>query len=389
MQNKPIILILCDYYLPGYKSGGGMRTVVNTVDKLQEKFDFRIITRDYDGKLDKTSYTNVKINHWNDLQGAKVFYLSKDTYKLTKILKLVNEVKPEKIYTNSFFSTLAVCVLFLRAFRLIRGIDLIVAPCGELSVDALRLKPLKKRIYIAAVKAFGLNRNIIWKASTALEVPQINRVKGSTGIVKIAPDLLPASILSNYESDLKLKKRPGAARFVFISRFVRIKNFKWLLELLPKIEGNLDIDIYAPLEDEQYWLECAEIINKLPHNVKVIYKGVVEHESISATLFGYHFFILPTLSENFGHICLEALGAGCPLVISDKTPWLELESKNIGWDLNLFDGQVWIDKLNICIDMGNSEYQQMSANARQFAESLVNNEKIVEATEEILLYKLN
>ena len=52
-------------------------------------------------------------------------------------------------------------------------------------------------------------------------------------------------------------------------------------------------------------------------------------------LFEYHFFILPTLGENFGHVFIEALAAGCPLIISNRTPWLELEKKGIGWDIPL------------------------------------------------------
>ena len=74
---KPIILVICDYYLPGFESGGAMRTLVNMVSRLSNEFDFRVITRDHDGPLNKSSYTTVNINEWNGLDDVKVFYLSK------------------------------------------------------------------------------------------------------------------------------------------------------------------------------------------------------------------------------------------------------------------------------------------------------------------------
>ena len=46
---KPLILVICDYYLPGFESGGAMRTIVNMVDRLADEFRFRIVTRDHDG----------------------------------------------------------------------------------------------------------------------------------------------------------------------------------------------------------------------------------------------------------------------------------------------------------------------------------------------------
>ena len=41
---KPKILVFCDFYLPGFKSGGGMWTVVNLVDRFHDRFDFFIVT---------------------------------------------------------------------------------------------------------------------------------------------------------------------------------------------------------------------------------------------------------------------------------------------------------------------------------------------------------
>ncbi len=41
--------------------------------------------------------------------------------------------------------------------------------------------------------------------------------------------------------------------------------------------------------------------------------------------------MLQTLGENYGHVIIEALSAGCPCIISDSTPWKSLEESGIGF----------------------------------------------------------
>jgi glycosyltransferase involved in cell wall biosynthesis len=258
-------------------------------------------------------------------------------------------------------------MLQLRKLGLIPKANVIIAPCGELSEGALQLKSLKKKVFINFSKVSQLHRNIIWKASSELEKTEIEKIKGKGGEIFIAPDLPPNTIFEDYRQELKLKKTSGEARLIFLSRFMRKKNFKWLLEFLGKIEGNLSIDVYGPIEDEAYWTECLEIIKKLPENIKVEAKGSIPHKKAVETLFDYHFFVLPTLGENFGHVFLEALAAGCPLIISDRTPWLDLQKDEIGWDISLENKEKWLETLNYCIRLDNVNYSKLSANARNYA----------------------
>ncbi len=114
---KKKILIIGNYYLPGFKSGGSLRTIVNMVERLGDEFDFEIITLDHDG--DKISYKDVRVNDWNKVGNAKVYYLSQNTVLISKLHKLINETKPDSIYINSIFSRLSIFVLILKKFKLI------------------------------------------------------------------------------------------------------------------------------------------------------------------------------------------------------------------------------------------------------------------------------
>jgi glycosyltransferase involved in cell wall biosynthesis len=385
---KPRILVFCDYYLPGYKSGGGMRTLVNMVERLGSKYEFRIVARDHDGKLDRTPYTTVEINTWNTIGNARVFYLSSKKLRLSTLRDLIREVRPASIYLNSFFATQAVFILLLKKLRQIRRVPVVMAPEGELSRSALAIKPLKKKLYINVVKAFRLKEGLIWKASSEAEKDDIENLGRGTDEVFVAPNLPPKSILAEFTPAIKPEKKGGEVKLIFLSRFARIKNFKWLLDLLPRTRGSLSIDLFGALEDQAYWNECQPQIRSMPERIKISHKGPVRHEDVARTMAGYHYFILPTLGESFGHVCLEALAAGCPLIVSDRTPWLGLETRGIGWDLSLEDPDKWVRVIDQCVAEDDGSFRNRSMAAREAAVSWLADKAMEAKTEQVLDYSL-
>ena len=68
-------------------------------------------------------------------------------------------------------------------------------------------------------------------------------------------------------------------------------------------------------------------------NVHVKYIGLVSRDEIFNTFSKYDLFILPSKSENYGHVIAESLAVGTPVLISDRTPWKNLEKRKLGWDL--------------------------------------------------------
>src|SRR5215207_1184700 len=132
MQRKRI-MVFCDYYLPGFKSGGGMWTVVNLVDRFHDRYDFYVVARNHDGKADLKPYEEVETGEWNSVGNAKVFYLDAKRLNVVFFKQLVNEIRPDILFLNSVFSRPSITLLRARKNSELFGIPVVLSPCGELA----------------------------------------------------------------------------------------------------------------------------------------------------------------------------------------------------------------------------------------------------------------
>ena len=384
-------MIFCDFYLPSFKSGGGMWTVVNLVDRFRDQYDFFVVTRNYDSKGDTTPYTTVVTDQWNSVGGANVYYFAPGSLTINKVVRLVREVKPDVFFLNSAFSLAARKLLTARRKGILPEIPVILAPCGEMSQGALSVKPIRKRLFLKYSEVVGLYKDVIWKASFDSESDEIHMMMGPDVEVMVAPDLVPKSIIPDYSQTWKPKKIKGSVKFVFISRLVPKKNISYFLERLLDIRnGEVIFDIVGPLEDEDYWAQCKSIIARLPENITVNVTGAFpEQRDALRRVCESHFFAMPTLNENFGYVFIEGLAAGCPLLISDRTVWTDIDTKGVGWRIPLETPEKYVEQINKCIEMGDDEYREMSIKSRQYALDWLARPENNEATARVLARALN
>jgi glycosyltransferase involved in cell wall biosynthesis len=147
-----------------------------------------------------------------------------------------------------------------------------------------------------------------------------------------------------------------------------MKNLLFALDVLADLSGHVELDIFGPLDDQNYWNECAERIESLPDNVIARYWGPVPHQFVAKVAAAYDFFLLPTQGENFGYVLLEAMAAGCPIIVSDRTPWQQAAEQGAGWCLPLEKRELWRRVLQSCVHMDPDAYASYSSRARKFVE---------------------
>jgi glycosyltransferase involved in cell wall biosynthesis len=183
----------------------------------------------------------------------------------------------------------------------------------------------------------------------------------------------------------KPEKRTGAVRFVFVSRLVRKKNLHFLLERLSTcIVGDIELDVVGPIEDKEYWKECEAAAEKLPANIKLNVLGAMTYPETLERMKSAHFFVLPTLTENFGYVFIEALACGCPLLISDRTVWGEIVERGSGWTVPIEDPATWSAMIQHCLEMDQEEFSTMARAAREHALTWLADPKIEEASAKLL-----
>jgi len=81
----------------------------------------------------------------------------------------------------------------------------------------------------------------------------------------------------------------------------------------------------------------------------------------------HHIFILPTKGENFGHAIFEALSQGKPILISNQTPWRNLQQSKVGWDLSLKEPHLFLEAIEQAASFDQQEYNEWSQNAWNYA----------------------
>ena len=385
------VLTFASYYLPGFKGGGPIRTMASLVEALGDALDFFLVTMDRDLGSSEP-YPGVHVNSWQQVGKAKVFYLSPDKLTWSFLRELVCETPHDILYLNSFFSPyFSILPMFLRRFGLIPQKPVVLGPRGEFSPGALRLKATKKNAYIRLAKTLRLYDEVTWQASSSHELEDIQRIFGGGRSADTKPNIVVAPDLPDIkplpERPVR-SKDPGTLRIVFLSRLSPKKNLDGALKLLARVNGKVLFDIYGPLEDTSYWDQCQGLIEQLPDTVQVRYQGMIAHDTVVPTMANYDLFFLPTLGENYGHVIIESLAAGCPVLISDQTPWRNLEVAGVGWDIPLDQPERFTAALQRCVDMSSEELAGYSARARAYAERTMTDSVAVQQNRDLFLQLL-
>jgi glycosyltransferase involved in cell wall biosynthesis len=384
-NENPVILLSVRYFFPAYKSGGPVRTLQAMVENLGASYQFKIFALDRDDG-DPAPFASIRKDGWNQVGQAQVRYLSPGWAAPFSLVALLRKTAFDILYLNSFFDPVfTLAPLLARRCRLIPAKPVVVAPRGEFSAGALAQKPFKKSVFLKLDQLLGLYKNTTLHASTELEKGEIQNALGRRG--RDNPRVRVALNMSlNRADEIHSRgkaKVPGKLNAVFISRVAAKKNLLAAIEIMAAVKGDVSFHIFGPVRDLNYWEKCQRAIEQCGASVRVEYKGALAHEKVLATLAGYDAFILPTLGENFGHVILESLLAGCPVVISDQTPWRGLCEKKAGWDLALAAQERFVEALQKVAEMDDETHRVWREGARalglaaaQDARVLDNNKKL-------------
>jgi glycosyltransferase involved in cell wall biosynthesis len=284
-----------------------------------------------------------------------VYYASRLT--TTALECCIRESGADVIWLNSLFSRASLRVLISRQLGRIHQ-PVLLAPRGELSPGALALKRWRKRAGIRFLLSTRSLNAVDWLASSDHEAEDIFRVVGNVAISRI-PESVSAPPSGRAAWPFK---QSGRLRAVYAARIAPMKNLLFLLEALVRCRQPVHLDLIGPIDDPAYWAKCRHLMARLPAHLSVTYSEEVAHDELLRRLPTYDVMLLPTLGENFGHAIVEAWSAGCPVLVSDRTPWRQLEVQGGGWDRPL-DRELWTDMLQRCVAMSDADLRPLRQRA--------------------------
>jgi glycosyltransferase involved in cell wall biosynthesis len=206
----------------------------------------------------------------------------------------------------------------------IRKIPYVIRPFGTLNRWGMQQRrPLLKKISFALIE-----RHILAHAAKVHFTSEQERQEAEETGARMNAVVLPLGI------DLALFQHlPEAGRFrrqhpnladktliLFLSRLHPIKGLDLLLPAFARLrQERCDVAlVLAGSGDPAYEAELRTQIEALGIEQDVIFTGFVEGEAKTALLADSDLFVLPSYSENFGVVVVEAMAGGLPVIISDQ-----------------------------------------------------------------------
>jgi len=207
-----------------------------------------------------------------------------------------------------------------------------------------------------------------------------------------------------------LKSQPTSLRLVYFGRLSPEKNLPFAFELLKEFaqthpERLVIYDLIGS-GSAAHEAKLHSLSAKLPSTIQVNFIGQLSPEALQTRLqpsglssqpsslssqvsglppsssslipppfitplgagLSYHALLMPSRTENFSYTVLESLQAGIPVLISDQTPWLDLQSQRVGWDLPLEDLSAWAAALEQLSHQALAERLEQSQRALGYAQ---------------------
>ena len=299
----------------------------------------------------------IKRDTWLEKNYGRVQYVQTSNYVLG-LRYVIKSIKAGRnadlIHLTSIFAPTSFLIgMWMMLFQ--RFKPLVWSVRGELAENALIYNTGVKKI-MKSLLNYALHSNIYFHATSEQEKMYIQKHFGLKVQILLIPNLLEIPDLVNATP----KKH-----FLYLGRLHSIKGIDRLIEAL-SVSKNFTSKgeslVIAGTGDPTYTKQLKQllVINGLENHVRFI--GHIEGPEKQQLIAGAKALILPSHSENFGNVVVEALAQKTPVIASKGTPWEILEQHNAGfWVENSPLGLATaIDRL---LDLDETTYQNMCNNA--------------------------
>jgi|APSaa5957512535_1039671.scaffolds.fasta_scaffold84788_1 alpha-maltose-1-phosphate synthase len=126
----------------------------------------------------------------------------------------------------------------------------------------------------------------------------------------------------NFFPDDKIRKSDKFFDILFIGQISLQKGLHYLVEAFNKLNHpNKRLHIVGMDTGDKYFFD--KILNK----ENIIIYGHVPQNKLNEIINKCHVFVLPSIQDGFGIVTLQALSAGCPIIVTENTGPVEIINK--------------------------------------------------------------
>jgi glycosyltransferase involved in cell wall biosynthesis len=190
--------------------------------------------------------------------------------------------------------------------------------------DLLRRRGrLRKRLWIELAERRTLKKAAGLHVTSALEGEEAERLGLPLPAIHVVPNGVepapPAAPPAKDEAALAPAVRAALARPPLLLYLGRVSWKKGLDRLIPALAQVPNATLAVAGNDEEGYREpLARIAREAGVAERVLFLGPVHGADKAALLRGAAALVLPSYSENFGNAVLEAMAAGCPVVVTPE-----------------------------------------------------------------------
>lgn len=332
-----ICLVSSSFY-PATFYGGPISATWDLSRKMAEKgIHVYVSTTNANGKKKLEIETNKYIKKENNLFVKYYNEQFINKFSLAFFLGIWSDIKKSDIVYIQYLFHYTVLLSIIYGVLLKKKI--VVCPRGSFSNFTLSNKHIFFKSLWLNVFVKPLSNQIIWQASSYLEEEDIKRKIQGANVVIINDGV----DFESFQDALVLSKKELLNNYVGVD-FSEVSSLFFSMGRLHKIKGfDVLIDAFSLflLKDKNAKLIIAggddgvekDLRNKIKElgvEESVFLIGEIGFKDKKILLNNCDYFTLASSFESFGIVVAEALSCGMPIVLSNKTPWKDLEINNCG-----------------------------------------------------------
>jgi glycosyltransferase involved in cell wall biosynthesis len=310
------ILHVVPSYYPAVRYGGPIRSVHGLACAFAHRgHEVHVYTTNVDGP----SNSDVPLQKTTDLDGVSVRYFptgaGRRLYRSPDMDRALqtNISSFDVVHTHSVF--LWPTTSAARAARA-NAVPYLLAPRGMLVADLIRRKStFAKLAWMRIFERDNIEKAAAIHATSRIEADDINRLglHYRRMIIVANGTQLPGSEALEQGRMANLSDRPKVA---FLGRLNWKKGLDRLIEAMADLpEADL---IVAGDDEEGYRVTVEALARNLGVISRVSFVGPIDGPEKWKLLASAQVLALPSYSENFGNVVLEAMAAGCPVVVTPE-----------------------------------------------------------------------